>query len=347
MIKTLNSISRLVTVALLSAVLIGCGSANVKPADSQSSASKPSSAGDKKPAAPATKGGGYYLDDGPGDNPPADIDSIPDAVPRAEAPLPRASRPYSALGQRYTPMKEYAPYKQRGVASWYGKRYHGQKTSSGEIYDMYTMSGAHTILPLPSYARITNPENGRSVIVRINDRGPFHSDRLIDLSYAAAYKLRLIGKGSGLVEVEAIDTRPGAKIATPVPNPVSVSPATASSSVPAPIEMNNAPAPASTPAELPPPQTSTSTTSTPADNNVASRGNYVQVGAFKNKDNAELLCQKLRDQNLVENAPVNSWYNEGIYRVRIGPYSARADAESTAARIKQALRVNTYIINQP
>ena len=322
----------------LSLILAGCGGRNVKNGP-DSNGAKASSASGSNPAASGTKRGGYYLDDGPGDNPPADIDSIPDAVPRPEALYARASRPYSALGQRYTPMAAYAPYKQRGIASWYGKRYHGQKTSAGEIYDMYGMSGAHTILPLPSYARVTNPENGRSVIVRINDRGPFHSDRLIDLSYAAAYKLRIIGKGSSLVEVEAIDTRPGAKpsVATPMPT------AAAQTS---PLS-NQVPNQASSQPMVTPANESMQTAAVTSDTPANAPGMYVQVGAFKNQDNAELLINKLRAQKLVENSPVNSWYNEGIYRVRIGPYSSRADAESTAARIKQALKVNTYIIVVP
>ena len=152
----------------------------------------------------ATKPGGYYLDDGPGANPPANFDSVAEPVPRIE-PLNRyTGRPYAVFGRTYTPYTQLTPYKMRGLASWYGKRYHGQKTSSGEVYDMYGLSAAHTLLPLPSYARVTNVSNGRSVIIRVNDRGPFHQDRLIDLSYAAAHRLGLIGQGSGMVEVEAI-----------------------------------------------------------------------------------------------------------------------------------------------
>lgn len=338
------------TLALL---LVGCGGGTaVKPGPSAPAATT----GDK-PVTPPKKGGGYYLDDGPGDNPPADIDAIPDAMPRAEPPLARANRPYSALGVRYTPMTEYQPYKQRGIASWYGKRYHGQKTSSGEIYDMYGMTAAHTTLPLPSYARVTNPENGRSVIVRINDRGPFHSDRLIDLSYAAAYKLRLIGKGSGLVEVEAIDPRgelfkPQTASGASTPQPI------ASSSTPAPL---NVPPPIDPPTELqaPPPEAqpaqlaeaspnaaTASTTSSAANAAVASPGNYVQVGAFKFKDNSDKLTEKLRQQDLAQNVPVESWYNAGTYRVRLGPYSSRTDAERAAARIKQVLKVNAIVIDQ-
>jgi len=151
--------------------------------------------------ASSPKPGGYYKDDGPGDRLPA---NVADAVPRAE-PLHRfANRPYRAMGKEYVPMTRLQPFRQRGLASWYGKRYHGQKTSSGEIYDMYAMSAAHPTLPIPSYARVTNVANGRSVVVRINDRGPFHSARIIDVSYVAAYKLGFIQAGQAQVEVEAV-----------------------------------------------------------------------------------------------------------------------------------------------
>lgn len=316
----------------LSLFLVACGGGSaVKPTPA------PGASAADKPVTPPKKGGGYYLDDGPGDNPPADIDAIADAMPRAEAPLPRANRPYSALGNRYTPMTEYAPYKQRGIASWYGKRYHGQKTSSGEVYDMYGMTAAHTTLPLPSYARVTNPENGRSVIVRINDRGPFHSDRLIDLSYAAAYKLRIVGKGSGLVEVEAIDPR------GELFKPKNAAQPVATSSTPAPLVV---PPPIDPPTELqaPPPEP-IQTALAPQTAASIAPGNYVQVGAFKFKDNSDKLTEKLRQQNLAENVAVESWYNAGTYRVRLGPYSSRADAERAAARIKQALKVNTIVLD--
>lgn len=159
-----------------------------------------------KPAsAPVARGGGYYLDDGPGDNPPPDLLAIPDAVPRAE-PLHRyANRPYEALGVQYIPMMEIGAYQKEGVASWYGRRYHGKPTASGEIYDMYGMTAAHPTLPIPSYVRVTALGSGKSVVVRVNDRGPFHSDRIIDLSYTAAYKLGVVGNGSGRVRVESLD----------------------------------------------------------------------------------------------------------------------------------------------
>jgi rare lipoprotein A len=151
--------------------------------------------------------GGYYKDDGPHERPPANLDSVADAVPRLEPLHKYANRPYSALGRSYTPMTSLQPFRQRGLASWYGKRYHGQKTSSGEVYDMYAMTGAHPTLPIPSYARVTNLANGKSVVVRINDRGPFKSDRVIDLSYVEAHKLGYIQAGQARVEVESIVSR--------------------------------------------------------------------------------------------------------------------------------------------
>ena len=152
----------------------------------------------------APRKGGYYKDDGPPAGAPANLDAIADAQPRLE-PLHRyANRPYTVFGKDYRPLTSLQPFRQRGRASWYGKRFHGNKTSSGEVYDMYRMTAAHPTLPIPSYARVTNLANGRSVVVRINDRGPFHAGRIIDLSYAAAYRLGYIAAGSAQVEVEAI-----------------------------------------------------------------------------------------------------------------------------------------------
>jgi rare lipoprotein A len=148
--------------------------------------------------------GGYYKDDGPGGPPPVDLDRLADAKPRREPLNPGANTPYTALGRKYVPYTALQPYRARGVASWYGRKFQGRRTASGERYDMYAMTGAHTVLPIPSYARVTNLANGRSVVVRINDRGPFHADRIIDLSYAAAYKLGYVNAGSAKVEVEAI-----------------------------------------------------------------------------------------------------------------------------------------------
>jgi len=193
--------------ALLLAVA-GCSSTPQRPAPEPRSAEKPVAGIDKSAGAQASRPGGYYLDDGPGANPPPDIASIADAVPRPESPLPRANKPYSAFGVDYVPDLSGRPYLARGIASWYGRRFHGMRTSSGERYDMYAMTAAHPTLPIPSYARVTNQRNGRSVIVRINDRGPFLRSRIIDLSYAAAAKLGYINRGSTPVEVESVVALP-------------------------------------------------------------------------------------------------------------------------------------------
>lgn len=148
--------------------------------------------------------GGYYKDDGPHDSPPANLAEVPDAVPRGELLHRYANRPYTVFGRDYVPFARLQPFRQRGVASWYGKRFHGQRTASGETYDMYAMTAAHPTLPIPSYVRVTHVGSGRSVVVRVNDRGPFHPARIIDLSYAAAFKLGYVQAGSAEVEVESI-----------------------------------------------------------------------------------------------------------------------------------------------
>jgi rare lipoprotein A len=164
---------------------------------------------------------GDARDDGPGGPLPSDPDRIADARLRSEPLNPGANNPYIALGRKYFPFQSLRPYRQRGLASWYGRKFHGKPTSSGERYDMYAMTAAHTLLPIPSYVRVTNLSNGRSVVVRVNDRGPFHSDRIIDLSYAAAYKLGYVNAGSTHVEVEAILPRsPAAARERRVPPPV-------------------------------------------------------------------------------------------------------------------------------
>lgn len=171
----------------------------------------------KLPAAPTTgksepapavsepkKGGGYYLDDGPDAHPPTNLDTIPDAVPKIEPLQNNVNRPYTALGKTYTPATRLNSYQETGLASWYGRRFNGKRTASGERYNMYAMTAAHPTLPIPSYARVKSLKNDKTIIVRINDRGPFHHNRIIDLSYTAAHKLGIIQGGSGMVEVTAI-----------------------------------------------------------------------------------------------------------------------------------------------
>lgn len=138
-----------------------------------------------------------------------DVSGLADATPRYEAPRSAGNKsPYTVWGKSYRVLKSNERYVQRGTASWYGEKFHGHKTSNGETFDMYAMSAAHKNLRIPSYARVTNLDNGRSVVVRVNDRGPFHGDRLIDLSYAAAKKLDFLGSGTARVEVATINVRP-------------------------------------------------------------------------------------------------------------------------------------------
>ncbi len=273
---------------------------------------------------PTTKGGGYYLDDGPGANAPANLDAIPDAVPRAE-PLHRgAVRPYTVMGRNYTPMTAVVPYRARGVASWYGRRYHGKPTSSGEIYDMYAMTAAHTTLPIPSYARVTHFASGKSVVVRINDRGPFIDNRLIDLSYTAAHKLGVLAGGSGLVEVETII--PGAPPSVPPPA----------------VEAPRSPAPAVAAAPVPPPLPTEAERQIPmaAD----SGGIYLQLAAFGAKDNAEAYAGRLRAEQPWLAQQLQVYARDGLFRVHAGPFTNHNDARQAADRISQAMGIKPLVL---
>ena len=190
--------------AIMLALLAGCAGA---PKQTRSPpAIKSERAGPGAPRLPPAGSGrgGYYQDDGPGEKLPQDLDQVGDAVPRAEPYSKRSNRPYAVFGKTYTPRTDDRPFVQRGMGSWYGKKFHGQRTASGELYDMYKMTAAHPTLPIPSYARITSVASGKQVIVRINDRGPFHSNRIVDLSYTAALKLGMLEKGSHVLELERI-----------------------------------------------------------------------------------------------------------------------------------------------
>ena len=282
-----------------------------------------------KPATPeSTKPGGYYLDDGPGDNPPKNIDSIPNAVPKKEPLHSRTNRPYKALGITYKPMTSYQPYKERGIASWYGKRFHGKKTSNGETYDMYSMTAAHTILPLPSYVKVTNPANGRWVIARVNDRGPFKHSRIIDLSYAAAYKLGYTAKGSTLVEVEAIDPDNAISYQNTEAKPVVVTvPATADAVTTTASATEQAVAMSS-------------------ENSALVSGFFVQAGAFKNEANADSLINKLQGLDIDQNSGINKVYNNGLHRLKIGPFESKQAADKIAADIRRQLNTPAITVNQ-
>ena len=305
-------------------------------------------------AAPAPRPGGYYKDDGPGDIPPADLAGIPAAPPRAE-PLHRfANEPYSVMGQDYTPSKQLTKFRQRGLASWYGRMFHGKKTSIGEIYDMYAMTAAHPTLPIPSYARVTNVSNGESVVVRVNDRGPFHPGRVMDLSFAAASRLGYVSKGHALVEVESI-----------IPDQT----ASASTRSAAPVR----PADSSAPARPPSPPAADARSAAPAARQVAAAGDpiaalaradtqkqpasppaggaensgiFVQLAAFRSNDKAETFRDKVRREIdwLAERLLID--VSNGMYRLHIGPYASFADARAIAARIGEALLLKPLVIQR-
>jgi rare lipoprotein A len=251
--------------------------------------------------------GGYLAGDGPDDHPPANIDAIPDAVPVAE-PLHRyANRPYVALDKTYRPLSQPGNFKQRGIASWYGKKFNGQRTASGEKYDMYAMTAAHPTLPIPSYARVTNVATGKSVVVRINDRGPFLHDRAIDLSYTAAHKLGIVGHGSQEVEIESLVANSYPSVRDEVAT--------------APEQNATAAAVTSTPL--------------PAD---APQGNiFLQLGAFNTLAAAEQFLSEMKAKLGDAGKGLVLLTQDNKTRVRIGPYASLADARSRRDSLKDKL----------
>lgn len=267
-----------------------------------------------------SRGGGYYKDDGPGTNIPANILATPNAVPRIETPRPANARPYRVMGKNYTPISSNQNFKQHGIASWYGRKFHGNKTATGEIYDMYAMTAAHPTLPLPSYARVTHAHTNKSVIVRVNDRGPFHSDRIIDLSYVAAAKLDLIGPGSGPVIVEAItnqDIQKQAYVQKPETN-TNTKPIVAETQPESNTDVLLA--------------LNTQTTSQASNNEEAV---FLQYGAFSVAENAAKLAGKINQSIVnIEHRRANVYFNNNIHRVHIGPYENRTHAVNAALRIQ-------------
>ena len=329
--------------------------------------------------APSARRGAYYLDDGPGANPPVDLASIPDAVPQPEPLLPRAARPYSVFGRQYTPMTQIEPFRQRGIASWYGRRYHGQPTSSGERYDMYAMTAAHPTLPIPSYARVTNVANGRSVVVRVNDRGPFLQDRVIDLSYTAAAKLGYVEAGSAEVEVELVTQFDGAATklaaagadraataagATSTPAPASTQTAAPSPSAAPPLALTLVPIPAANAASAvagdatrlnvetvhSAPEASRADASspsrvdapTPSRVDAPDRGFWLQFGAFNSLANARSAMAQLARRLDFLGAAFDIRQEGALYKVQAGPWPRREDAVTAAGRVRARTELRPF-----
>jgi rare lipoprotein A len=279
--------------------------------------------------------------DGPGANPPDDLASRPDAEPRIE-PIRSggANKPYQVQGRTYVPETRDVPFRERGLASWYGRKFHGRMTSSGEPYDMYAMTAAHPTLPIPSYARIRNPANGREVLVRINDRGPFVAGRIVDLSYTAALKLDVL-RGVAPVELERItfdEIRTAAWRGNGAPR---------SDVDPAAVQLAAAP---------PPPPTAAATT-VPAQDVVfvaaapaaVDAGRFwVQLGAFRAREGAETFRSRVGSDAAAR------WLEPLLvivgdvapYRVQAGPYRSRDEADEAAQRARSALAIVPVVVER-
>ena len=331
--------NKIIFLAWATLFLSACGSQPTRKAATPAPAAPVENKVENK-AAPVPGSGGYLPGDGPGTDIPVNLDAIPDAIPKNE-PLHRyANRPYTALGKTYKPLTVVGNFKQRGIATWYGKKFNGEHTSSGEIYDMYAMTAAHPTLPLPSYARVTNLANQKSVVVRINDRGPFINDRIIDLSYTAAFKLGIVGDGSAEVEVESLTPNANVIVNTITANIVQSQPLESSppaSAVEAvsvvPAAVIAAPvalvavapvAPATPPAIL---------------NQLGSNNSsvYLQLGAFGSEAGAAAYMDKMRSKLGDIGKQLKLTTNGGLVRVHIGPYASVNEARSSAEEMESKL----------
>lgn len=280
---------------------------------------------------PAGSGrGGYYQDDGPGDNPPPGLMNTPDALVKFEPYLKGGvNKPYSVFGTTYTPLVNDEPFSQRGMATWYGVKFNGQRTSSGETYDMYKMTAAHPTLPIPSYARVTSLESGKSVVVRINDRGPFHSDRVIDLSYTAALKLGLLAKGSHQVQVDRMFPNDQTRIAT-----VRREATSAAQAVPAPAEIT----------ALMLEERASGDGAVPVKSEAKS-GFYLQLGAYKVAGKAQEMGAKLVQAGCAADS-LQVIAAGAVNRLLRGPFETRAAAQKALGEVPVSLGLKPIIVRR-
>ena len=276
--------------------------------------------------------GGYYKDDGPGANPPPGLIDLPDAIVKAEPYSRWANRPYEVFGQTYTPILHQDPFVQRGIASWYGVKFHGQKTSSGELYDMYKMTAAHPTLPIPSYARITSVENGKSVVVRINDRGPFHASRIVDVSYTAALKLGLLGKGSHEVEVERLFPDDPTRVAT-------IRRAATSATQSAPPEI------AALMLEDRVTKDRVKTDSAAVAELKPAGSFYIQLGAYARPGTAEAMSERVA-QSGAELGALEVVKKGSVNRLYAGPFASREDAAAAARALPSSLGLKPIVVKR-
>jgi rare lipoprotein A len=250
-------------------------------------------------------------------------------VPRYE-PRSRNGNPpfYDVMGKRYFVLSSSVGYVERGVASWYGPGFHKVRTSTGEPYDMYAMTAAHKTLPLPAYVRVTNLQNGRSIVVRVNDRGPFVGNRIIDLSYTAASKLDMLRNGTAMVEVRSLEPN-AAPIAAPIAAPLTATPLTAATEAPP-------PAPAAAAGDAPPPEGTSGLSGGAISTVPVPRALFIQAGAFSDPKNAERLMEKLRGGGYGKVfLRDNEIAGRRMYRVRIGPVPDVAEFDRIVAALER------------
>jgi rare lipoprotein A len=267
-----------------------------------------------------------------------DVNQVPDAVPREEARSAFGNPPfYYVAGHRYVVLPSATGYVERGVASWYGTEFHGLRTSTGEPYDMFAMTAAHKTLPLPCYARVTNLSNGRSVVVRINDRGPFVANRIIDLSYSAAARLDVIRNGTAFVQVEVLTpAAPSLNASMPVNSPAAQAASIGVSSVP-PVSLAPMSAPPAGEAPASAPAAETNAASHPAAGPpVASAPGgsfYIQVGAYSRTENASAAVRKLRAAGIDNVVTLAPDAHRPLQRVRVGPIASVQQFDATIERL--------------
>ena len=263
-----------------------------------------------------------------------------DAVPKYEAYRMFNSRPYKVLGKHYTPMDSGKGYEEIGYASWYGQKFHGHLTSNGETYNMFAMSAAHKTLPLPSYVRVTNLENNKQAIVRVNDRGPFHDDRIIDLSYAAAVKLGYHSKGTAKVKLEVIHFDEQNNVTVGNNPTVSYDEYLGIAVTPAPELTATSPTPPLTPS---PSSEGTDANDNDKSHNVVSDAIYIQVAALSSAEKAKSISNVL---SALYQIPAHLPVADNIYKLQLGPIHDEAVVAEVLEQLKQNGYPNAYAITQ-
>lgn len=331
--------------AMVMALLAGCAS-SPPPLDNQADRGR----------APPT---GTASRDGAPANPPPDLANLPNPEPRIEPiRVGGPNKPYVVLGQAYEPMSGDVSWKETGIASWYGTKFHGRRTASGELYSMYGLTAAHRTLPIPSYARVRNLKNGKTIIVRVNDRGPFHSSRVMDLSYAAALKLGMLSAGQAKVEIERLtfdDIRTGAwrqdmpadsdataVASTTLPvaaaEPVDSDPILLAAAQHPEVHVtdSNADTDEADAPTAPPERAFTS----------QAKGFWVQLAALGRREGVDQLQQRIATE-LTALQPLTAVFHEAhLYKLQVGPYPSRAEAQAAAHEASEVLQLAPMVLER-